>query len=251
MITGEYLNSSGVHLTLSGTKTFSSDFVNYVKNIWIPIDLSRLPREPFHMINEVAKYAPPHLTNNFLPTKRGFKMASLNITSLTKHIDELKILLAIYPLDVISINETRLDQGILNSEIHIPGYEIVRRDRNRNGGGVCFYIKTAMHDYSVRTHLNINNLENVCLEIRKPNSKPFLVVAWYRPPNSPNEVFSSIENLIGRLDSENVEFCLRGDMNCNMALMSDTNSHLLSDITDLYGLHQLINEPTRVTDECS
>ena len=30
--------------------------------------------------------------------------------------------------------------------------------------------------------------------------------------------------------------------------MSDTNSRLLSDITDLYGLHQLINEPTRVTD---
>ena len=40
-------------------------------------------------------------------------------------------------------------------------------------------------------------------------------------------------------------------MNCNMASMSDTNSHLLSDITDLYGLHQLINEPTRVTDTTS
>ena len=36
-------------------------------------------------------------------------MAFLNITSLTKHIDELRILLANYPLDVISINETRLD----------------------------------------------------------------------------------------------------------------------------------------------
>ena len=89
------------------------------------------------MINEATKDAPPHLTNNFLPTKRGFKMASLNITSLTKHIDELRILLANYPLDVISINETRLEQGILNSEIYIPGYEIVRRDRNRNGGGVA------------------------------------------------------------------------------------------------------------------
>ena len=32
-ITGELLNSSGVHLTLSGTKVFSSDFVNYIKNI--------------------------------------------------------------------------------------------------------------------------------------------------------------------------------------------------------------------------
>ena len=41
------------------------------------------------------------------------------------------------------------------------------------------------------------------------------------------------------------------DMNCNMASMSDSNSHLLSDITDPYGLHQLINEPTRVTDTTS
>ena len=81
----------------------------------------------------------------FLPTIRGFKMTSLNITSLTKHIDELRILLANYPLDVISINETILEQGILNSEIYIPGYEVVRRDRNRNGGGVCFYIKAAIN----------------------------------------------------------------------------------------------------------
>ena len=50
--------------------------------------------------------------------------------------------------------------GILNSEIYLPGYEIVRRDRNRNGGGVCFYIKTAI-SYSVRTDLNIKNLENM------------------------------------------------------------------------------------------
>ena len=88
-------------------------------------------------------------------------------------------------------------------------------------------------------------------EIRKPNSKPVVIVTWNRPPNSPNEVFSSLENLIGRLDSENVEFYLMGDINCNMASMSDSNSRLLCNITDLYGLHQLINEPTRVTDTTS
>ena len=55
----------------------------------------------------------------------------------------------------------------------------------------------------------------------------------------------------GRLDSENDEFYLMEDMNFNMASMSDTNSRLLSDITDQYGLHQLINEPTRVTDTTS
>ena len=96
-------------------------------------------------------------------------MAFLNITSLTKHIDELRILLANYPLD----------EGILNCEIYIPGYEIVRRDRKRKSGGVCFYIQTAIN-YSVPTDLHINNLENFCLEIRKPNSKPFVIVTWYR-----------------------------------------------------------------------
>ena len=96
-------------------------------------------------------------------------MAFLNITSLTKHIDELRILLANYPLD----------EGILNSEIYIPEYEIVRRDRKRKSGGVCFYIQTAIN-YSVPTDLHINNLENFCLEIRKPNSKPFVIVTWYR-----------------------------------------------------------------------
>ena len=96
-------------------------------------------------------------------------MAFLNITSLTKHIDELRILLANYPLD----------EGILNSEIYIPGYEIVPRDRKRKSGGVCFYIQTAIN-YSVPTDLHINNLENFCLEIRKQNSKPFVIVMWYR-----------------------------------------------------------------------
>ena len=187
---------------------------------------------------------------NCRATKRGFKMASLSITSFTKHIDKLRILLANHPLDVISINETRLDKGILNSEIYIPRYEIVPRDRNRNGGSVCFYIKRAIN-YSLRTDLHINILENLCLEMRKPNSKPFVIVTWYRSPNSPNEVFSSLENLIGRLDSENVEFYLMGDMNWNTASMSDTNYLLLSDITNLRGLHQLINEPTRVTDTTS
>ena len=97
---------------------------------------------------------------NCRATKRGFKMASLNITSLTKHIDKLRILLANHLLDVISINETRLDKGILNSEIYVPKYEVVRRDRNRNGWRVCFYIKMAIN-YSLPTDLHINNLETL------------------------------------------------------------------------------------------
>jgi hypothetical protein len=63
-------------------------------------------------------------------------------------------------------------------------------------------------------------------------------------------LFTSFEPLIGRLDAENVEFYLTGDLNCNLAndsTQSDNNTHLLSSITDSYGLQQLINEHTRIT----
>ena len=61
--------------------------------------------------------------------------------------------------------------------MHIPGYEFIRRDRNRHGGGVGFYIKSS-NSYIVRSDLNIINLENLTIENREPNSKPFLVATW-------------------------------------------------------------------------
>ncbi|CAH3162404.1 unnamed protein product [Porites lobata] len=59
----------------------------------------------------------------------------------------------------------------------------------------------------------IQSLENLCIEIHKPRSKPFLIVTWYRPTSSSTEIFSHLETLIGKLDSENAEFYLMGDFN--------------------------------------
>ena len=39
-------------------------------------------------------------------------MACLNITSLSKHIDELRVLLQNNSLDLLAINETRLNETI-------------------------------------------------------------------------------------------------------------------------------------------
>lgn len=67
-------------------------------------------------------------------------MASLNITSLPKHLDKLRIFLHNNCcLDILAINETRLHEIIGDNEIRIEGYDIVRRDRplnGRNGDGV-------------------------------------------------------------------------------------------------------------------
>ena len=36
-------------------------------------------------------------------------------------------------IDILAINETKLDSSIGNSELEIIGYDIVRRDRELNG----------------------------------------------------------------------------------------------------------------------
>jgi exonuclease III len=68
-------------------------------------------------------------------------MGSLNIASLFKHFDELQVFMEEEPFDVLAINETRLDSSILDCSVSLPGYNLLRRDRNRNGGGVCVYIR--------------------------------------------------------------------------------------------------------------
>ena len=52
------------------------------------------------------------------------------------------------------------------------------------GGGVGCYIKKTSINFVVCSNLNVPNLENLCIKIRKPNSKLFLIATWYRPPCS-------------------------------------------------------------------
>ena len=71
---------------------------------------------------------------------------------------------------------------------------------------------------------------------------------WYRPPGSPIGIFSHFENLAGKLDFENIEHYLMGEYNCDMiATRYDNNTQKLKSIADVYGLQQLITEPTRIT----
>ena len=64
------------------------------------------------------------------------------------HIDELRVLLANNDTDVLSINETKLIKNASDDEVHIPGYDIIRRDRIVKGRGrVCFYVFPAVAAY--------------------------------------------------------------------------------------------------------
>ena len=54
------------------------------------------------------------------------------------------------------------------------------------------YIREA-HSFKERKDLNLENLEMICCEFNKPQSRPILIGAWYRPPNSEMKMFDSFE----------------------------------------------------------
>ena len=85
----------------------------------------------------------------------------------------------------------------------------------RRGGGVCIYLRNNIN-YHIRDDLNDNQLESLIIEIARSHWRPFLVSTWYRPPSSSQDIFSRFEILVDRIDSENNDFYLLGDLNCDM-----------------------------------
>ena len=89
--------------------------------------------------------------------------------SLRKYKDELSLMLNENQMDIIGLNETRLNQTIKDQEIHIDGYQIFRNDRDLDGRGVAFYVEDSLTDVKVK--LKSDELELLCLEITPPMQK--------------------------------------------------------------------------------
>ena len=99
-------------------------------------------------------------------------MANLNTNSLLKHIDELRVIMADTPVQILSDNETKIDNLVSDNEIRISGYNIIRKDRNRKSGNVLMYIHESI-TFLERNDLCPGSLEMICVEIIKPHISHF------------------------------------------------------------------------------
>ena len=70
----------------------------------------------------------------------GIHLIHLNVNSLLPKIDEIRYIAAFTNAAVIEVSASKLDETILQLEIQISNDELLRCDKNRNGGGVAWYI---------------------------------------------------------------------------------------------------------------
>ena len=186
-----------------------------------------------------------------LGSRRDLAMASLNITGLRSHIDEIKLLLNELEIDILVLNETKLYDYINRQITEIAGFKQVRLDRSRQGGGVSLYVRDSIQ-YILRNNIPNSNLGLLCIEVQPYKGKPFLLSTLYRPPKDPVTTFLRVEVVLSYLDSESKEMILMGDTNCDLSKDSIENpitsySRRIRRLYEMFSLQQIIKEPTRVT----
>ena len=63
------------------------------------------------------------------------------------HLDDVLLFIQSHSIDIMTLSETWLDDTVSNLEVFPPHYglSIVRRDRNRRGGGVAIIFSNHVH----------------------------------------------------------------------------------------------------------
>ena len=111
---------------------------------------------------------------------KGLKIAHLNVRSLLPKSNELRLSLEKLCFDVFSVTESWLDDSVDDHEVQIDGYQIIRADRNRHGGGVAIYIKSEI-PFKIRDDLTHSDIENIWVEVQLSKQPPILICCLYRP----------------------------------------------------------------------
>ena len=161
-------------------------------------------------------------------------------------IDGIRSLLKNENIDILAINETKIDHKIDDRLISLGDFSLCRYDRSRQGGGVALYIRNVVR-FKPRVFLPNKSLKLICIEVEPPNSNPFIVIGWYRPPSEPNSCFDSLHKNLSFLDGEGKEIIILGYTNCDFCHRDNTPSHImqLRELYDLFDMKQIIKEPTR------
>ena len=177
-------------------------------------------------------------------TSKGLHLLHANVRSLFPKIPEVQHLLGRTKASIFAVTETWLDRTVGDGEIHVPGFSVVRQDRNRQGGGVALYIKNDI-TFNPRPDLAVDGLEATWIELLFPRSKGILVCSCYRPPTD-HHFLSKLEQCLARVDP-GTELYILGDINIDFTQQSNSLCKSYLDLLNLEGLSQIITEPTRLT----
>ena len=168
-------------------------------------------------------------------------IGTLNINSLAAKFEQLREVIG-KNLDILTIQETKLDSSFPSGQFLIDGYsEPYRLDRNRNGGGVMIYAREDIPSKLLNKHTFTEAIEGLFIEINLRKTK-LLFFGSYRSDHpdfgvNTEEYFNQVCLALDKYSSYD-KFLLAGDFN------TEETNDILEDFLFEQNVKNLVKEPT-------
>ena len=179
-------------------------------------------------------------------------IAHINIRSMRNKVDELQLLLKKLSIDIMCVSETWLTDTITDNTANIAGYDITRCDRISNSyGGVAILIRDNLV-HKIRDDLKTEkSMEILWIEVQYQFNKTILVTYVYRPPTASVAYFNDMVDTIEKAHNTDKHMVILGDMNYNYVFDETMSENPICLLDNMFLLKQLIDAPTRVTENSS
>ena len=212
-------------------------------------DIESFPRPIF--LNDTTRNSPEM---NSLLGKRGIKISHQSVQGLFSNINLVSVLLQSFRgIDVLTLSETHIESdGEHSAFCNIPGYLFVSRPRKAGkGGGVGVYISDdVICDHRKDLEVEELNLFGLKYGLAVTIARVFYLQLFTAPPDTSKYLhkdFNTVLNLMMKKASgESKKMIVLGEMNVNF-LVPGGNKDLKS-VFELFGLKQVIEQPTRITE---
>jgi exonuclease III len=116
--------------------------------------------------------------------------------------------------DILTIQETKIDKSFPDSQFAINGYDLYRRDRKKEGGGIIVYVRKSVPKYRLR--VRSENIESILMDIQVGQQHITLVCA-YKPPSISNLMFANeMSTILDKAISNIPNVICLGNLNCDI-----------------------------------
>ena len=169
----------------------------------------------------------------------------LNINSLKNKIINLREVVDKVLIDILCIDETKLDDTFPDAQFKINNYQYppFRRDRNSKGGGKIVYIRQGLISKRL-SKFESKGIETICIELTI-SKKKWCILFAYRPPNlDKNTFFSEISNNLSLIINEYENVIVAGDLNIDLSNTKTLSENHVSDLRDTFALTNLVKQKT-------
>lgn len=233
------INPSQTEFFYPDTDLETDDAISDIKET--PIYDLNLANELFALLKE----------NNF---GSSLSMLNLNIRSITKNINELKLLLykMNWSFNIICLQETWCKPDLPHETLELEGYTLQSQPRRdgKQGGGLGIYIQNDLV-FKNRNELSVTcvDLELMAIEIIRPKEKNIIIANIYRPPSGKvDQLHDILSATLTNISREGKPIYILGDFNMNL-LDYDTEPKVHNFLNIMYEnlLVPAINKPTRIT----